>query len=132
MRGLIRRDQDRQAQERLENLLLAGVKSGPASPLTKQDWAEVRTDVAKRPQGIRALSDIAVYLAEASFFSLAATPELGAARTYNGPAFVDVRMWRVAGFPNHLIFYRPIERGIEVIRVLHAKRDIESLFGGRG
>ena len=41
-------------------------------------------------------------------------------------------MWRVAGFPNHLIFYRPIESGVEVIRVLHASRDIESLFGGGG
>jgi toxin ParE1/3/4 len=41
-------------------------------------------------------------------------------------------MWRVAGFPNHLIFYRPVESGVEVIRVLHAKRDIEALFGGRG
>jgi plasmid stabilization system protein ParE len=41
-------------------------------------------------------------------------------------------MWRVSGFPNHLIFYRPLEGGgIEVIRVLHAKRDIEALFGGR-
>ena len=57
---------------------------------------------------------------------------MGSVRRYNDPALVDVRMWRVAGFPNHLIFYRPIGRGIEVLRVLHAKRDIESLFGGRG
>jgi toxin ParE1/3/4 len=70
--------------------------------------------------------------AEASFESLAAMSEMGAARKYNDPALVDVRMWRVAGFPNHLIFYRPIESGIEIIRVLHAKRDVESLFGGRG
>ena len=31
-------------------LLLEGVKSGKASPLTKQDWAELRTDVAERLQ----------------------------------------------------------------------------------
>lgn len=48
LRELIRRDQERQAQERLEELLLGGVKSGPASPLTKQDWAELRSDVAER------------------------------------------------------------------------------------
>lgn len=48
LRELIRRDQERQAQERLEGLLLEGVKSGPASPLTKQDWAELRADVAQR------------------------------------------------------------------------------------
>jgi antitoxin ParD1/3/4 len=48
LRDLIRRDQERQAQERLEGLLLEGVKSGPASYLTKRDWAELRTDVAER------------------------------------------------------------------------------------
>ena len=48
VRELIRRDQERQAQQRLEELLLEGVKSGTASPLTKQDWAELRTDVAER------------------------------------------------------------------------------------
>jgi toxin ParE1/3/4 len=29
---------------------------------------------------------------------------------------------------NYVIFYRPINNGIEVIRVLHGARDIESLF----
>ncbi|MEC4819600.1 MAG: type II toxin-antitoxin system RelE/ParE family toxin [Scytonema sp. PMC 1069.18] len=29
---------------------------------------------------------------------------------------------------NYIIFYRPIDNGIEVIRVLHGARDIESLF----
>ncbi len=50
VRELIRRDQERQAQQRLEQVLLQGVKSGKASPLTKQDWAELRTDVAERLQ----------------------------------------------------------------------------------
>jgi plasmid stabilization system protein ParE len=27
-----------------------------------------------------------------------------------------------------LIFYRPVERGIEVLRVLHAARDIAAVF----
>jgi antitoxin ParD1/3/4 len=48
LRELIRRDQERQAQERLERLLLDGVESGKASPLTKKDWAELRTEVAER------------------------------------------------------------------------------------
>ncbi len=53
LRELIRRDQERQAQERLEELLLEGVKSGEASPLTKRDWAELRADVAERLEGRR-------------------------------------------------------------------------------
>lgn len=107
-----------------------------------------RNRVDRRPQATRDLSDIAVYLAEesgtdelafrfldaaeTSFENLAAMPEMGVARSYSDSALADVRMWRVAGFPNHLIFYRPVEGGIEVIRVLHAKRDIEALFGGQG
>jgi len=34
-------------------------------------------------------------------------------------------------FNNYLIFYRAAENGIEIIRVLHAKRDIDSMFGGQ-
>ena len=37
----------------------------------------------------------------------------------------------IAGFDNYLIFYRPTERGVEIIRVIHGSRDIEDLFGGR-
>ncbi len=48
VRELIRRDQERQAQQRLEQLLLEGMKSGPASPMTKEHWAELRDEVAKR------------------------------------------------------------------------------------
>lgn len=32
------------------------------------------------------------------------------------------------GFTSHLIFYRPINYGIEVVRVIHGARDIERLF----
>ena len=39
LRELIRRDQERQAQARLEQLLLDGIDSGTASPLTRKDWA---------------------------------------------------------------------------------------------
>ena len=48
LRELIRRDQERQAQERLEGLLLEGIQSGAATPLTKQDWSELRAEVAER------------------------------------------------------------------------------------
>ena len=106
-----------------------------------------RSPVELRLQAVRDLADIAVYLAgesgsddlalrfldaaETSFENLAVMPEMGATRHYNDPVLAEVRVWPVVGFPNHLIFYRPSECGIEVIRVLHAKRDIEALFGGR-
>ena len=57
VRELIRRDQERQAHERLEHLLLDGVESGTASPLTEKDWAELRTQVAERLQNRWGRSD---------------------------------------------------------------------------
>lgn len=29
---------------------------------------------------------------------------------------------------NYVIFYRPVERGIEIIRILHSARDIPNIF----
>ena len=38
----------------------------------------------------------------------------------------DVRIGHLRGFPSHLIFYRPVESGIEILRVLHGARDLDS------
>jgi plasmid stabilization system protein ParE len=35
----------------------------------------------------------------------------------------------VKGFGNHLVFYIPRSGGVDVVRVLHAALDIESVFG---
>lgn len=40
----------------------------------------------------------------------------------------DVRFWPIKGFENYLIFYRPTDRGIEMVRVLHGARDINAVF----
>ena len=106
-----------------------------------------RSRVDKRPQAIRDLADIAVYLAEegpsddlafrfldaaeSSFEQLAAMPAMGVARAFHDPELEGVRMWRVVGFDSHLIFYRATETGVEIIRVIHGKRDIEELFRRR-
>ncbi len=37
-------------------------------------------------------------------------------------------MWPIRGFENYLVFYRPIEEGIEVTRVLHGARDIRGIL----
>jgi antitoxin ParD1/3/4 len=48
MRELIREDQRRKAEDRLETLLLEGVASGEPLPLTKKDWEEIRGEVRRR------------------------------------------------------------------------------------
>jgi plasmid stabilization system protein ParE len=37
-------------------------------------------------------------------------------------------LWRVRGFEKHLIFYRPVKDGTEVIRVLHASCDLAAVL----
>ena len=65
---------------------------------------------------------------EASFIALVRMPYMGASRSFRNPRFAGVRMWRVKEFENYLIFYRPLNGGIEVLRVLHGAREIEALF----
>jgi toxin ParE1/3/4 len=66
--------------------------------------------------------------AEASFQLLATMPELGQRQEFGRTELAELRAWQVRGFENYLIFYRPVEHGIEVLRVLHAARDIAGLF----
>lgn len=44
------------------------------------------------------------------------------------PSLRGMRRSRVENFGDYLIFYRPVDRGIEVVRVIHGARDIEALF----
>jgi antitoxin ParD1/3/4 len=49
VRELIRQDRERQgARDRLEELLLDGLASGPAKEMTASDWAALRKRVTKR------------------------------------------------------------------------------------
>ena len=48
IRALIRADQKRSAQERLEALLLEGLESGEAGKMTAKDWDDVRGQVQQR------------------------------------------------------------------------------------
>jgi toxin ParE1/3/4 len=66
--------------------------------------------------------------ANATFQRLAAMPELGQRQEFGRKELLGLRVWQVQGFENFLIFYRPVERGIEVLRVLHAARDAAGIF----
>ena len=68
------------------------------------------------------------HAAEDTFQLLANQPEIGRRAEYRSPLLVGIRMFLMKGFPKYLVFYRPLEDGVEIIRVLHGARDIESLF----
>jgi antitoxin ParD1/3/4 len=48
VRGLIRDDEKRKAQDKLEALLLEGIQSGESSDLTRQDWDAMRREALKQ------------------------------------------------------------------------------------
>ena len=50
IRGLIREDLKRLEQERLEQELLKGLRSGKGIPMTKDAWKQLRAEAAKRIQ----------------------------------------------------------------------------------
>ncbi len=45
IRDLIRQDQKRKSKEDLETLLLEGLDSGTATPMSDRDWTEIRQAV---------------------------------------------------------------------------------------
>ena len=69
--------------------------------------------------------------ARATLENLAAMPLMGSPRFFRSGRLTNIRQWPIKNFRKHLIFYRPLDnqKGIEVIRVLRATRDLETLLG---
>jgi toxin ParE1/3/4 len=98
--------------------------------------------ITRRDAALHDLIDLAYYIAldnvekahqfldqaEESFRDLERMPLMGSTREFQDSTLTGIRMWRVKGFRNHLIFYRPTAGGVEIIRVLHSARDIAGLF----
>jgi toxin ParE1/3/4 len=66
--------------------------------------------------------------AEVTFELLAGRPRIGKVNQFRSRFLSHVRTFPLKGFPKHLVFYLPIEDGVEIIRVLHGARDLEILF----
>jgi toxin ParE1/3/4 len=67
-------------------------------------------------------ADKLIHSVVSRFPKLAAMPELGRRR--------EELSTRLRSFPvgRYMIFYRPIENGVEIARVLHGARDLPPLF----
>ncbi len=94
-------------------------------PLARRDLEELAFHIAQDNQaaGFRFLE-----AAERALELLVTMPEIGSLWETGSRQATGLRFWPIRGFPKHLIFYRPLENGIEVVRVLHASRDLESLI----
>jgi len=96
-------------------------------PLAYVDLAEISEYIARdRPASARRF----LLAAEATFDWLAKSPGAGSLCGFEHSLATDIRCRRVKAFKNYLIFYRQIQRGIQIARVLHGARDIASIFAG--
>lgn len=66
--------------------------------------------------------------AEHAFSALSQMPRMGALMRFRQPYHADIRRWHIDGFPRLLVLYRPLRDGIELVRLLDAARDIDTLF----
>lgn len=67
--------------------------------------------------------------ARATMERLLSMPETGGLYESDVLDLTGVRVFPVSRFRNYLIFYRPTENGLEVLRVLHGPRDIDRILG---
>lgn len=88
--------------------------------LEQAEWYELKGDarLAKRWEG-------SVYL---SIYRLLRHPNSGALSTFKSADLRGIRRVHVPAFPKHLIFYRAENDQITILRVIHAARDLQSLF----
>lgn len=61
---------------------------------------------------------------------LGTMPRLGAPPETQNPGLQGLRAFGVKGFRNYLLFYLPIERGIDVVRIMHGAGDIDAILEG--
>ncbi len=66
--------------------------------------------------------------AEATVQRLASIPGLGACYDHENPALAGLRYFPVSRFKKLLVFYRPAEDAIEIVRVLHGARELSRIL----
>ena len=65
---------------------------------------------------------------EKTFQLLAESPDRGFLWDDDRNLERRIHAWPVRGFPKMLVFYRSLDQGLEIIRVLHGARDIATLL----
>jgi toxin ParE1/3/4 len=93
---------------------------------------EARSDIAEITYYIaQDTLEMADRFAEAigkAYKNLMEFPSIGSIRDYNHSNLKGLRSLSVPGFRKYLIFYRDTGSQVEIIRILHGARDLESLF----
>jgi toxin ParE1/3/4 len=88
---------------------------------------EIARDLARRGSiqlGLRFYEAV-----DQTFSQLASMPRLGRRRIARDTSLADLRSWSIKGFRNHIVFYLPTPKGIEVLHVIHGARDTLGRIG---
>jgi len=95
------------------------------APLARKDVIEIACYIAEDSSDAAERFLDAV---EASCSEIARMPELGTLCRFSNPEASSVRVRTISGFENHLIFYRPDDGEVLVVRILHGSRNWQTLF----
>ena len=68
--------------------------------------------------------------AESTLELLATQPESGRVCWAGRQELQRLRQFPVTGFEKILLFYLPLRDGIDLLRVVHGRRDLETVLGG--
>ena len=99
-----------------------------------------------KPKVDQDLDEYADYLAEASvdlalrffdqahrtFALLATQPNMGWRPRLKHPGLEALRVFRVNGFDDILILYRPLSDGVEILRAVHGSQNLQALWRREG
>jgi len=95
-------------------------------PVAWRDLAEQSEYIAgDSPSAALRLLDAA----RAAFDQLCENPRIGKLRHFRRSELAGVRSWPISGFEKYVIFYRASELHLEILRVLHAARDLTRILG---
>jgi toxin ParE1/3/4 len=74
------------------------------------------------------VSDKFLAAAEETFKQLAQTPKMGRVCEFYNLNLANVRQQPIKEFRNYLVFYRTTDADVEILRVLHGRRDIDAIL----
>ena len=99
--------------------------------------------ILRRPKAVQDAESIADFIAksslnaairflentESTLLELAESPHFGSRFESRRPELVNLRFRGVSGFPNHFVFFVEHKDAIEVVRILHGSRDLDTELG---
>ena len=94
-------------------------------PLAKKDIIESALYIAEDNSSA---AEVFLNTLEKTFDDLSKMPNMGVGRDYANPRLKGIRMWPVPNFEKYLIFYLRTKDSLEIVRLIHASRNIEEIF----